>query len=170
MPRRVAPCCSLLSLSYTVIPHPLDPGRLFPTFTLKRRGILPSMPVESSLPLVPCVSCARFLSLIPNMSETKMADWSATISLPRGRMAESAFWSETTSSPSAAELRSTLSFGNIGLRRRRPETTPQEQPKEKSLPHGFLPSLENKLSCRHQGKVPRNYTAAEAESKELVSR
>ncbi|MED6208809.1 hypothetical protein PIB30_048664 [Stylosanthes scabra] len=47
-----------------------------------------------------------------------------------------------------------MSFGNIGLRRRRLEMTPQEQPKEKSLP-----SLENKLSYRHQGKVPRNYTA-----------
>ena len=35
---------------------------------------------------------------------------------------------------------------------------------------GFLPSLENKLSCRHQGKGPRLYTAAEAESKGLVER
>ncbi|GJY06602.1 hypothetical protein Tco_0373656 [Tanacetum coccineum] len=34
----------------------------------------------------------------------------------------------------------------------------------------FWTSLEKKLSCRHQGKGPRLYTAAEAESKGLVER
>lgn len=47
------------------------------------------------------------------------------------------------------------------------ETTQEE---EKAVFRGFLPSLENQLSCRHQGKGPRFYTAAEAESKGLVAR
>ncbi|GJW41049.1 hypothetical protein Tco_0066894, partial [Tanacetum coccineum] len=50
------------------------------------------------------------------------------------------------------------------------ERRDQEEEKEKAVFCRFLTSLEKKLSCRHQGKGPRLYTAAEAESKGLVER
>ncbi|GKC05354.1 hypothetical protein Tco_0996964, partial [Tanacetum coccineum] len=46
----------------------------------------------------------------------------------------------------------------------------QDKQREKAVFCRFLTSLEKKLSCRHQGKGPRLYTAAEAESKGLVER
>ncbi|GKC74815.1 hypothetical protein Tco_1120698 [Tanacetum coccineum] len=45
-----------------------------------------------------------------------------------------------------------------------------DKQREKAAFCRFLTSLEKKLSCRHQGKGPRLYTAAEAESKGLVER
>ncbi|GJS43929.1 hypothetical protein Tco_0568972 [Tanacetum coccineum] len=57
-----------------------------------------------------------------------------------------------------------------GLPRCHLERRDQEEEKEKAVFCRFLTSLEKKLSCRHQGKGPRLYTAAEAESKGLVER
>ncbi|GJS65468.1 putative ribonuclease H-like domain-containing protein [Tanacetum coccineum] len=46
----------------------------------------------------------------------------------------------------------------------------QDKQREKAVFCRFLTTLEKKLSCRHQGKGPRLYTAVEAESKGLVER
>jgi len=55
-------------------------------------------------------------------------------------------------------------FRDLGLRDPgiKDDIYPKEKEEEKAVFRG--PSLENKLSCRHQGKGPIFYTAAEAKS------
>jgi len=74
-------------------------------------------------------------------------------------MVELAFFGGRKRPPFAAEWAASLFLLSLWCHS---ETTQEEE--KKAVFRGFLPSLEKKLSCRHQGKGPRLYTAAEAES------